>query len=136
MNHIREFYEQVKKQSELFHPEDPSTFAFATLLYPSKYCWFKDDGLYPSKNYQNKLGMMKSLNNKIIQFNNNVLQEQVPFYKKMMGDDCGVGVLVSKAPRALATTHTESGSRQYARDERRLVSRLIGGACGGKARQR
>jgi len=99
MSHIRKFHEQVKKQSELFHPEDPSTFAIATLLYPSKYCWFKDDGPLPSKNYQNKLGMMKSLNNKLMRFNNNVLQEQVLFYKRMMGDDWGVDGLVSKPPR-------------------------------------
>ena len=41
--HIREFREQVNKKSELFHPENPSTFVVATLLYQSKYCWFKDD---------------------------------------------------------------------------------------------
>ena len=33
--------------------------------------------------------MMKLLNNKIRRFNNDVMQEPVPFYKKK-GDDCGV----------------------------------------------
>ena len=99
LEHIKKFKQLVMKQSDKHHPEDPSTFAVSTLLYPGKFCWFPDDGPPPTENYINKLDMMRTLNNKIIAFNNETMKEQMALYRKMMGDDWEVAGMISKAPR-------------------------------------
>ena len=87
MSRIRDFHQEVEKQSQAFHPEDPSTFAVSTLLYPSKFCWFSGDGEIPAKHYENKLIMMRELNYKITDFNNETHAKQLELYTRMLGDD-------------------------------------------------
>ena len=42
---------------------------------------------------------MKKLNNKIMLFNQEVMMSEESFYRKKMGDNCSVVVLVSKSPK-------------------------------------
>ena len=86
MDRIKEFQKEIEDQSQIYHPDDPSTFAVSTLLYPSKYCWFPGDGEVPSKHYDNKLTMMKELSYAITKFNNEIHAKQSDVYTKMLGD--------------------------------------------------
>ena len=81
MKRIEEFYISIVAQTEKYHKEQPSTFAVATLLYPPKFCWFPDNGPLPYEGYNNKLTMMRELNDRIMAFNNRVFKEQEELYK-------------------------------------------------------
>ena len=58
-------------------------------MYPSKFCWFPGDGKLPSNHYDNKLDIMKELNNAIIEFHNETHAKQSDLYKKMLGNETG-----------------------------------------------
>ena len=83
MARLHSFYEVVKDQAEKCHPDQPSTFTVATFLYPPQLAWFPDNGPYPYPTYNNKLGMMRRLNDRIINFNQKIFVEQDKLYKSL-----------------------------------------------------
>ena len=66
----------METHSTAFHPEDPFTFAVATLLLPSKFAWLDGDGPLPSPDYINKFDMLFKLNRQIKIFNTEVFKTQ------------------------------------------------------------
>ena len=70
-----------------FHPENPSTFHVATLLYPSQFCWFPADGEEPYPGYINRFSMMEELNREIGKLNNEWYYKNRDLYKNLT-DDC------------------------------------------------
>ena len=53
MEHVQNFNSAVKMQSNLFHPEAPSTFRVATLLPAPQFVWFSGNGPFPNAAYIN-----------------------------------------------------------------------------------
>ena len=70
MSRFYNFMIAVAENSRKHHNHGHSSFAVATLIYPPKLTWFDEDGQMPYPESTNKIEMMKSLNNKIINFNN------------------------------------------------------------------
>ena len=85
MARIRDFTEVVKEQSRLFHPENPSTIVFATFIYAPQQCWFPANGPPPYDGYQNRLGMVRSLNDRIIDHNDETFELQREMYERLAG---------------------------------------------------
>ena len=82
MKHLENFYTDVSNQSKMYHPDNPSTFTMATLIYAGKLCWMKNDGNLPYDGYINKYEMMSSLNSRIVEFNKNIFSHQIDIYRQ------------------------------------------------------
>ena len=96
MNRIRGFSKEVTEQSKKFHPNNPSTIVFATLIYPPQFCWFQGDGPVPYDGYRNRLAMMRVLNDEIIAHNNETFCAQKKLYENLVNGKLHTR---SRAPR-------------------------------------
>ena len=85
MARIRDFTEVVREQSSLFHPSDPSTIVFATFIYAPQQCWFRANGPHPYNGYDNKLDMVRALNDRIIDHNDETFAQQRDLYERLVG---------------------------------------------------
>ena len=83
MGRIESFTAEVMEQSRIFHPSNPSTLSFITLLYPPQFCWLESNGPVPYEGYVNKLDMMIALNYQIIEHNDRVLLGQLDLYRTL-----------------------------------------------------
>ena len=83
MCRIEEFTKAVKDQSNKYHPDEPSTISFATLIYPPQFCWFPANGPEPYTGFQNKLSTMTALNNRIKLHNDENFLEQKELYGRL-----------------------------------------------------
>ena len=55
MKKIRDFNLTVKRQADLHHPDNPSTFRVATFIMAPQFCWFPDNGPLPNPDYENRI---------------------------------------------------------------------------------
>lgn len=81
IGHFKGFEETVMKQSREFHPDNPSTFNTATMFYPPQITWFPDNGDLPYPEFENKLEMMKTINDRIVELNNEHFLRNIGVFK-------------------------------------------------------
>ena len=68
MDGYKEFANSVITIGKEHHPDTDNTVAIATLMYPPKLCWFRDNGPEPY-NYRNEKEKIDELNHKIERLN-------------------------------------------------------------------
>ena len=76
MDGYREFANSVIKIGKELHPDTANTVAIATLMYPPKLCWFRDNGPEPY-NYRNEKEKIDDLNHRIESLN---IDNSVPIF--------------------------------------------------------
>ena len=69
MDGYKEFANVVLEIGQKHHPDVANTVAIATLMYPPKLCWFRDNGPEPY-NYRNEISKIDDLNHRIERLNN------------------------------------------------------------------
>ena len=89
MGRIEDFANTVMIQAQEHHPEDPSTFCFATLFFPPQFTKLPNNKRESAADFQNKLTMIESLNERIRALNTNVFYKLIDVYKAQNGGVAG-----------------------------------------------